>query len=192
MNWQAFSGVASLAMTIETIPEEQHILEEYGVSTLYCIEGTRLSAYSPEVFAWAAQEVLKDIPFRLLLFAHTDHGSEPCPSDCVIPRYRCSYRLCRYSHKRRYVVSMRGNSMEANSNKRSPIPYLLKWPASCRKHLIRERQEVPHRSPPVPSPLKFLRTSWVSRPLNASLRITGRWIFFTRNELSGQARGVAI
>jgi electron transfer flavoprotein alpha subunit len=59
--------------------EDLPVIEGYGVSTLYRIEGARLFAYSPEVFAWAAREVLKDIPFRLLLFGHTDRGSELAP-----------------------------------------------------------------------------------------------------------------
>jgi electron transfer flavoprotein alpha subunit len=59
--------------------EDKPSLEAWGVSTLYRVEGVRLSGYNPEVFAWAAQEALRDVPFRLLLFAHTDRGSELAP-----------------------------------------------------------------------------------------------------------------
>jgi len=75
------------------------LLEAYGVSSVYHVEGARLSPYSPEVFVWAAGEILKDISFRLLLFAHTDRGSELAPrvasylntaavSDCIDIRIR--------------------------------------------------------------------------------------------------------
>ena len=52
------------------------MLECYGVSVLYHVTGKRLSDYSGEVYGYAAKEALKDLPFRLLLFAHTDRGSE--------------------------------------------------------------------------------------------------------------------
>jgi electron transfer flavoprotein alpha subunit len=67
------------ALIVGSSVEGRCILEEYGVSTLYQAEGTRLFEYSGEVFAWAAQEVLKDVSFRLLLFADTDRGSELAP-----------------------------------------------------------------------------------------------------------------
>lgn len=68
------------AMIVGSPAGDSHILEDYGVSTLYRIEGERLSsAYSCEVFGWAAKEAIKDVPFRLLLFAHTDRGSELAP-----------------------------------------------------------------------------------------------------------------
>jgi electron transfer flavoprotein alpha subunit len=58
---------------------EDDILEQYSVSQLYLVEGDDLSQYSGEVFAWATATALKSVPFRLLLFAHSDLGSELAP-----------------------------------------------------------------------------------------------------------------
>ncbi|MGD0232325.1 MAG: electron transfer flavoprotein subunit alpha/FixB family protein [Syntrophorhabdales bacterium] len=67
------------AMIVGSPVEDRRAFEEYGVSILYRTEGACLLEYSGEVFAWAAKEALKDISFRLLLFAHTDRGSELAP-----------------------------------------------------------------------------------------------------------------
>ncbi len=56
---------------------DRTFLQAHGVSTVYQVKG--LPAYSAETFAWAAQSALKDQPFRLLLFAQTDRGSELAP-----------------------------------------------------------------------------------------------------------------
>ena len=55
-------------------------LKEYGVATLYSVEGKDFAAYDCAPFTWAAREALGSIPFRLLLFAHSDRGSELAPS----------------------------------------------------------------------------------------------------------------
>jgi electron transfer flavoprotein alpha subunit len=55
-------------------------LKEYGVATLYSVEGKDFIEYDRAPFTWAAQEALGSIPFRLLLFAHSDRGSELSPS----------------------------------------------------------------------------------------------------------------
>lgn len=72
-------GGSLSAMTLGGPAEDLPLCESYGVSRLYSVDGARLSEYSPEVFAWAAKQALKDIPFRLLLFAHTDRGRELAP-----------------------------------------------------------------------------------------------------------------
>ncbi len=72
-------GGSLSALIVGAFAEDQHILERFGASSLYQVGGAGLSQYSGEVFAWAAQEALRDIPFRLLLFAHTDRGSELAP-----------------------------------------------------------------------------------------------------------------
>ena len=67
------------AMALGSDVKDRPVLEGYGVSALYLVEGRDLADYSSEVLAWAAQSVLKKIPFRLLLLAHTDRGSELAP-----------------------------------------------------------------------------------------------------------------
>lgn len=67
------------AMTVGTGAEDATVLGESGVSTLYHVAGAGLSRYSGEAFAWAAASALADIPFRLILFAHTDRGSDIAP-----------------------------------------------------------------------------------------------------------------
>jgi electron transfer flavoprotein alpha subunit len=58
---------------------EVDILQQYGVCCLYRVESEDLKEYCGEVFAWALAEAVKSIPFRLLLFAHSDRGSELAP-----------------------------------------------------------------------------------------------------------------
>jgi electron transfer flavoprotein alpha subunit len=67
------------AMALGSAAEDRLLLQGHGVSALYLVEGSGLADYSSEAFAWAAQSALKDIPFRLLLLAHTDRGSELAP-----------------------------------------------------------------------------------------------------------------
>src|SRR5208282_5387231 len=55
-------------------------LKEYGASTLYSVEGEDLAAYDCAAFSWALGTALDTIPFRLLLFAGSDRGSELAPS----------------------------------------------------------------------------------------------------------------
>jgi electron transfer flavoprotein alpha subunit len=55
-------------------------LKEYGVSTLYSVEGRDLAQYDCAAFSWAAQVALEQMSFRLLLFAGSDRGSELAPS----------------------------------------------------------------------------------------------------------------
>ena len=55
-------------------------LKEYGASTLYSVEGEDLAAYDCAAFSWASWTALDTIPFRLLLFAGSDRGSELAPS----------------------------------------------------------------------------------------------------------------
>jgi electron transfer flavoprotein alpha subunit len=55
-------------------------LKEYGASTLYSVEGKDFVWYDCAGFSWVAREALDQLPFRLLLFAHSDRGSELAPS----------------------------------------------------------------------------------------------------------------
>ena len=66
-------------MALGSDAEDRLLLQGHGVSALYLVEGSGLADYSAEAFARAAQSALKDIPFRLLLLAHTDRGSELAP-----------------------------------------------------------------------------------------------------------------
>jgi electron transfer flavoprotein alpha subunit len=94
-------GGKLLAMTVGDAAADvmTALAGEYGSSTLYCVEGSDLSAYSCEAFAWAATVALRGIPSRLILFAHSDRGSELAPriaygldtavvSDCADIRVR--------------------------------------------------------------------------------------------------------
>jgi electron transfer flavoprotein alpha subunit len=72
-------GGRLLAMTVGSCTEVGSALRGYGVSALYRVEGEGLEGYSGEVSAWAAKEALKEISFKLLLFAHTDRGAEVAP-----------------------------------------------------------------------------------------------------------------
>jgi electron transfer flavoprotein alpha subunit len=67
------------AMALGSDAEDRPVLQGYGVSALYLVEGSGLADYSSEAFAWAAKSALKHIPFRLLLLAHTDRGGELAP-----------------------------------------------------------------------------------------------------------------
>ena len=69
-------GIGLSAIVLGTLPQKQGVLEAHGVSSLYLVEGTGLSEYNCEAFVWAAKTALKDISFRLLLFAHSDMGGE--------------------------------------------------------------------------------------------------------------------
>ncbi|MCX5831233.1 MAG: electron transfer flavoprotein subunit alpha/FixB family protein [Deltaproteobacteria bacterium] len=86
-------------LSIGNLAEDIKDLDQSGVANLYLLEDEGLSAYSGEVFAWAVKVALQDIPFRCLLFAHTDRGGELAPrvasylgtaavSDCVDIRVR--------------------------------------------------------------------------------------------------------
>jgi electron transfer flavoprotein alpha subunit len=72
-------GGALQVLAIGDDGEDPAFLKQCGVSTLYHAQDGSLSRYSPEVFAWAAQSALQKIPFRLLLLAHTDRGSDLAP-----------------------------------------------------------------------------------------------------------------
>jgi electron transfer flavoprotein alpha subunit len=76
---QLLGGGLSTIMIGEESAPEMELITEYGVSSLYRVKGDGISPYSAEVYAWALQQVLKDIPFRLLLFAHSDRGSDLAP-----------------------------------------------------------------------------------------------------------------
>ena len=67
------------ALTVGASPEDTEEVGRFGVSSFYYVDGPGLSEYNGEAFAWAAQEALRRIPFRLLLFAHTDRGKELAP-----------------------------------------------------------------------------------------------------------------
>ncbi len=88
-----------LAIVVGNQNYELNYLKKYNIATLYHIVNEKLYEYNGEIFSWAAKEVLKNIPFRLLLFAHSDIGSELAPriasyldtvaiNDCVDIRIR--------------------------------------------------------------------------------------------------------
>ncbi len=73
------TGGSLSALSVGSPAPAPETIEGYGASRLIRVGGSRLSRYAGETFAWAAAEVLKTMPFRLLLFAHTDRGSELAP-----------------------------------------------------------------------------------------------------------------
>jgi electron transfer flavoprotein alpha subunit len=87
------------AVSVGVCAPEPRTLKEYGVSTLYAVEGEDFVEYDCAAFSCAALEALRPMPFRLLLFAHSDRGSELAPAiasvlgtsavtDCVDIRIR--------------------------------------------------------------------------------------------------------
>ena len=67
------------ALIIGNLPEDPAGLKECGACVLYQVGGKGFDSYSDEAFAWAANEALRSIPFRLLLVAHSDKGRELAP-----------------------------------------------------------------------------------------------------------------
>jgi electron transfer flavoprotein alpha subunit len=116
----------NLSVLIVGNPLEEPVgFDEYGVSTVYQIEGKGLDLYNDEVFAWAVKEVLRDIPFRLLLMAHSDKGRELAPriafflhsvaiTDCVDIRLREDVLY--------YVRSLYGGQLEQEISFAEPLP----------------------------------------------------------------------
>ncbi len=51
----------------------------YGIATLYAVEIANLSGYKCDAYGWASKEALKNLTFRLLLFADTDRGRDLAP-----------------------------------------------------------------------------------------------------------------
>ncbi len=72
-------GGALRAVSVGLSTPDFGTLKEYGASTLYSVEGKDFAGYDCAVFSWAAREALDQLPFRLLLFAHSDRGSELAP-----------------------------------------------------------------------------------------------------------------
>jgi electron transfer flavoprotein alpha subunit len=64
------------AVTVGKPAVETHTIEGYGAERLIEVEGEGLQSYSGESYAWAAALALHDVPFRLLLFAHSDRGKD--------------------------------------------------------------------------------------------------------------------
>jgi electron transfer flavoprotein alpha subunit len=117
------------AIAIGKDAADTDLLEQYGVSTLYHVTGDGLSRYSGEVFAWAAARALKGVLFRLLLFAHSDRGSELAPriasylntfavTDCVdigIRDKTIFYTRCVYGSQLEQEVAFREPAREVAS-----------------------------------------------------------------------------
>jgi electron transfer flavoprotein alpha subunit len=74
-----FLGGRLCALTVGKAIEGTAMLGEYGVFTLYRVDTAGVSEYSAEAFSWAAAFALRDTAFRLLLFAHSDRGSDLAP-----------------------------------------------------------------------------------------------------------------
>jgi electron transfer flavoprotein alpha subunit len=111
------------AMIVGPLAEDVHLLERYGVATLYHVEGDGLLRYSVEDFAWASARALTELPFRLLLFAQSDRGAELAPrvafalgrgavTDCVDIGVRDSVLF--------YVRSVYGDQLQQEVSYRSP------------------------------------------------------------------------
>lgn len=131
------------AVSVGVSAPEPRILKEYGASTLYAVEGEDFAEYDCATFSCAALEALKPTPFRLLLFAHSDRGSELAPSiatglgtsavtDCTDVRVRDGRPVyvrhlyddqmeqeISYREGQREVVAMR---LEALESRAVPVP----------------------------------------------------------------------
>ena len=68
------------AVSVGLSAPEAGTLKTCGVSTLYSVEGKDFGEYDSAAFSWAIREALDQMPFRLLLFAGSDRGSELAPS----------------------------------------------------------------------------------------------------------------
>jgi electron transfer flavoprotein alpha subunit len=130
-----------------SIPEPAAI-QGYGLSRLIHVDGNDLSEYSCETFAWAAAKALENIPFRLLLFAHSDRGSELAPkiasyldtaavTDCVDIRATDGCLV--------YVRHVYGGQLEQEISYSAPVPEI----ASIRTDGLYKRKEGSLSSGPV-------------------------------------------
>jgi len=122
----AFLGGRLCALTVGEAVEKTAMLGEYGVSTVYSAEVSGASQYSAEAFSWVTVFALRDITFRLLLFAHSDRGSELAPriatgldtaavTDCVdirLAKVGLSYVRQVYGGQLEQDVSYRGCASE--------------------------------------------------------------------------------
>jgi len=74
-----FTGGQVIALTAGSPTVKAEMIEGYGATKLIEAGGRGLDLYSGEAYAWAISEILGDVPFRTLLFAHTDRGRELAP-----------------------------------------------------------------------------------------------------------------
>lgn len=126
---ELLNGTLSVIAVGEDVPVDQELLGKYGVSCLYHVKGNGLFPYSAEVYAWALKEALKTIPFGLLLFAHSDRGSDlaprvaayldtACVADCVDIRVKegaLSYVRQQYGGQFTRETSLEGCPVEVAS-----------------------------------------------------------------------------
>jgi len=75
----ALLGVRLCALHCGPDKPDEEELQGYGASILYCVEGEGLLESRCEPCAAAARIALEHLPFRLLLFAHTDRGADLAP-----------------------------------------------------------------------------------------------------------------
>ncbi len=119
------------------------------VTTLYAVQGPALSDYSAEVFAWASVLVLREIPFRFLLFAHSDRGSE------IAPRIASAFNSVALTNcadirlKENSVVSVRhvyGGQFEQEVSGEGAAPVFITMNTEALSHSVTSER----KSPPAP------------------------------------------
>lgn len=140
---------------------EMEILEEYGACCLYRVESEDLSDYCGETFSWALAEAVKSVSFRLLLFAHSDRGSDLAPrvafrlgtvavTDCIdiLARDGALYYL-------RYVY---GDQLEQEVSYTSPSWEVASWrPDFLDRREAKEKTSLKVEKIPVAVPQDFMR-----------------------------------
>jgi electron transfer flavoprotein alpha subunit len=115
------------------------LLERCCVSRLYSLGGEELLDYSSEVFAWVTASAIREVPFRLLLFAHSDQGRDIAPrvasyldtiaiTDCVDIRIR--------NEELFFVRSVYGDQFEQESS----YPSQAREIASFRIEFLEKRE----------------------------------------------------
>lgn len=82
-------GPLSVVAVGDDSPVDKALLESYGVSVLYQGKGDRLSPYAAEIHAHALARVLKDVPCKVVLFAHSDRGSDLAPRVAALLETAC-------------------------------------------------------------------------------------------------------
>lgn len=144
-----FSGGRLSAILIGGSPTSTTMLADHGVSLLYHISSASLEEYNCDRFAQAAKTALSDIPFKLLLFAHSDRSSELAPRlacllgtaailDCVDIRWKdgkFSYTRAVYSGQfeqestfafgSREIASIRPDLLDIRKNPSATQPQVI-------------------------------------------------------------------
>jgi electron transfer flavoprotein alpha subunit len=143
---------------------DQAMLTAHGASTLFHVDGDALAEYNCEAFGWAATTALKNIPFRMLLFAYSDMGSEVSAivasrlgttaiADCVDIRadegnliytksvYAGQFELeISFAEEAREIAAMRTDLLAIRETPAAKAPSVVRIPVIVPPEILRTRR----------------------------------------------------